>query len=226
MSHEQDMRMKYDAVIFDLDGLLLDSERIILETFVEACESFQIKADTSVVLRCIGVNRAKSEAILKAGLGENFPYDEVVSLWLQKHAAKAHQAPIPLKKGAQALLQRIKAAGLPIAVATSSPYDEAMLKLQNAGILDYFEFIVAGDQIQHSKPDPEIYLKVAQRLGVEASRCLALEDSNNGVKAAHAAGMVVVQVPDLVEPSESVKALGHVIVDSLAEVVPYLETSS
>jgi HAD superfamily hydrolase (TIGR01509 family) len=214
--------MKFEAVIFDMDGLLLDTERIALQTFRETCANFGIEVDRKVYLKCIGTNDSKTKEILISGYGETFPYDDFERLWLEKYGIEAYEKPVPLKEGAEPLLESIKRACLPMAVATSTSHEKAVLKLGNAGILDYFKLIVAGDQIKKSKPDPEIYLKTAGRLGVSPERCLALEDSDNGVQSAHAAGMTVIQIPDLVEPSETTKALGHIIVRSLREVEHYL----
>lgn len=111
-----------------------------------------------------------------------------------------------------------------MALATSTAHDEARVRLENAGLLDFFELIVAGDQVEHGKPDPEIYLKAAEGLELSTHQCLAIEDSDNGVRAAHSAGMVVIQVPDLAQPADHVRALGHTVLQSLGEVERYLES--
>jgi len=131
------------------------------------------------------------------------------------------ESPIPLKDGAEELLRYISSIEIPIAVATSTAIDRAQKKLKSSGILDYFDFIIGGDQVTRSKPDPEIYLKAASELSSEPSKCLALEDSANGVKAAVAAGMTVVQIPDLVQPGEELLSLGHIVLRSLYDVPKY-----
>lgn len=107
---------------------------------------------------------------------------------------------------------------MPAGVATSTAYDLARTKLTNAGIYDYFTFIVGGDQVFTSKPDPEIYLKAAQKHNVEPSQCIDFEDSGNGVLASYHAGISVIQVPDLVPPTKTLKSLGHRIVSSLHDI--------
>ena len=206
---------RFKALIFDMDGLLLDSERIALKTFLAACESAGFVPQSSVYLNCIGCNAEKSREILLNGYGPNFPYEEVMSHWDKNYAEQAFLKKVPLKPGVNNLLASIAAHGLPMAVATSTALDKATLKLKNAHILHYFKFIVAGDQVRQSKPHPEIYLKAAEKLEIRPEHCLALEDSDNGVKAAFAAGMTVFQVPDLVAPADEVKALGHKIINSL-----------
>jgi beta-phosphoglucomutase-like phosphatase (HAD superfamily) len=108
-----------------------------------------------------------------------------------------------------------------MAVATSTRTKRATEKLGDAGLLDYFKIVIGGDQVEQGKPDPEIYLKAASALSSAPSRCLALEDSANGVKAAVAAGMTVVQIPDLVPPSDELLQLGHIVLSSLADVPKY-----
>jgi beta-phosphoglucomutase-like phosphatase (HAD superfamily) len=108
-----------------------------------------------------------------------------------------------------------------MAVATSSRTEHAREKLRQAGLLDRFRIVIGADQVHRPKPDPEVYLKVAEFLGVEPRSCLALEDSEYGVRAAHAAGMTVVQVPDMIQPTADLRALGHIVLESLKEVAGY-----
>jgi HAD superfamily hydrolase (TIGR01509 family) len=214
--------MRFDAVIFDMDGLLLDTEKIALETFVATCQVLNIPMQRSVYNQCIGTNAEKTREILLSGFGEEFPYERMAELWNIKYREEALEKPVPLKQGVIGLLTRIAELELPMAIATSTAQDKARLKLRNAGILTFFELIVSGDQVQHSKPDPEIYLKAAGLLGKKPQRCLALEDSDNGVKSAHQAGMFVIQIPDLLQPSSETRQLGHKILDSLFDVARLL----
>ncbi len=216
--------MKHKAVVFDMDGLLLDSERIALEAFLKTCESIGFEPDQSVYRRCIGSNAERTKEILIKGYGPTFPFDDVMDIWREQYKKEAFDKPVPLKSGVIELLKTVKGIGLPMAIATSTAFKKAMIKLTNAGLGDFFNVIVAGDQVQRSKPDPEIYLAAASRLGKDPRDCLALEDSDNGVKSAHAAGMTIFQIPDLVEPSQEVISLGHRIVSSLLEVERYLSS--
>jgi beta-phosphoglucomutase-like phosphatase (HAD superfamily) len=112
---------------------------------------------------------------------------------------------------------------MPMAIATSTRYHDAVNALESAGNRDYFKFVIGGDHVTNSKPDPEIYLKTAYKLDVDPKECIVFEDSENGVKSAHAAGMNVIQVPDLAPPSEEIKRLGHRIYDSLEMVIVNFE---
>jgi len=116
------------------------------------------------------------------------------------------------------LLEHVKRIQIPVAVATSTRSTHALDRLAKAGLLDYFEFVVGGDQVKNSKPNPEIYLTATEKLQCDPKNCLAFEDSENGVRAALGAGLRVIQVPDLVVPSAEVVALGHTILASLSEV--------
>jgi HAD superfamily hydrolase (TIGR01509 family) len=213
---------KYQAAVFDMDGLLLDSERIALKTFISACNEYGFDPDVEVYYRCIGSNDIKTRQILIEGYGEQFPYEKIAKQWHNKYESEAENHPFPLKPGVNELLTLLEKQEIKIACATSTRHASAERKLANAGLLPYFDFIVGGDEIIKCKPDPEIYLKSCQKLGALPAECLALEDSDNGVLSAFAAGMQVVQVPDMLQPAEKVRALGHCIVSSLIDVMAFM----
>lgn len=211
----------FKAIIFDMDGLLLDSERIALNAFTETLHHFDQEPDNELFKRCIGTNAEMSGKIIREGLQDKVDHAVFNKIWDQKYTEKTTDKPIPLKTGVTELLAQIKEIKIPAAVATSTKTHKAEHKLRNADILDVFSFIVGGDQVERSKPHPDIYLKAAEKLGANPRNCLAFEDSENGVKSAFAAGLTVVQVPDLVAPSPSLEHLGHIIVDSLLDVLSY-----
>ncbi len=198
-----------------MDGLLLDTEKICMRCFMESCQLVGYKADPAIYVRCIGANAKKTKQILIEGHETPFPYDEIRRLWQTLYSREAYEKPVPLKPGAKELLEKLSTLGIPISVATSTSYDNALIKLKNAGIVNYFEFVVAGDQVSNSKPDPEIYLATADKHKVGVGQCIAFEDSENGVRAAYTAGINVIQVPDIVPPTDELRSLGHRIVDSL-----------
>ncbi|MFC1988858.1 HAD family hydrolase [Chloroflexota bacterium] len=215
--------MKYKAVIFDMDGLLIDSEKIALSMFVEACRENNFEPDINVYNRCIGGNRSRTREILLEGYGHDFPFEAIDELWRKKMAEESLNKPVPLKIGALPLLHDLEKAAVKKAVVTSTRQESALRILNNAQILHFFDFVLGGDQVSQGKPNPEIYLTACRKLGEEPANCLALEDSDNGVIAAFDAGLIVIQVPDLIEPSEKIKALGHKIVKSLKEVSGLLD---
>ncbi len=178
----------------------------------------KFEADPAIYIGCIGSNVDKTKEILIEGYGDSFPYDEIQSLWKRLYLKEVNKKPIPLKLGAKELLWKISDCGVPIGIATSTPYDLALIKLKKSGLFKYFKFVVAGDQVSKSKPDPEIYLTAANKHKVGVEQCIAFEDSENGVRAAYSAGITVIQVPDIVKPTDKLKSLGHEIVDSLCDV--------
>jgi HAD superfamily hydrolase (TIGR01509 family) len=213
------------AVVFDMDGLLLDTERLAMDTFFASCRQHGFEPETAVYVKCIGTRGDRTREILTEGYGADFPCDAVMAEWAARYDAHVLHRPVAEKKGARALLECLEARGVPLALATSTRTDVALRKLALARLDTFFRHVVGGDQVRHPKPDPEPYLTAAQRLGVSVRDCWALEDSENGVRSAHAAGMWVVQVPDLLAPTTELRALEHRIVASLEEVRELIEST-
>lgn len=212
---------QFELIIFDLDGLLIDSERIALEQFLLTAEEFGIEIDQTVYMQCIGTNARRVDEILSTALSHQTEYLSFKAAWRDRYKSLIERQEIPLKAGAIEILKDIKSRQQSIALATSTETPQAIIKLANAGISDYFNAVIGGDQVARSKPAPDIYLKAAQEFKVNPEKCLALEDSENGVNAAINAGMKVIQIPDLVAPSAALKQQGHIILKSLQEVINY-----
>ena len=204
-----------EAVVFDMDGLLLDTEKQALQGFRHACFSHGVTPNLPAYYRCIGSRSGDTRQILIDGHGPDFPFDDVVAAWNAYCVANFKNRPPPVKAGAREVLQTVREARLPCALATSTQAPTVTERLAAVDLDHYFDVKVTGDRIERGKPDPEIYLVAAAELGVEPARCWALEDSANGVRSAVAAGFSVVQVPDLVEPGAAIRAFGHVILPSL-----------
>lgn len=213
--------MNYQAAIFDMDGLLLDTERVCMRVFQEACEVQELPFYHEVYLSIIGRNAAGIEAIFRQAYGQDL--DRLHHEWRTRYNAVVKHRAIPVKKGVIELLEWLKAQSLPTAVATSTSKEVAKVKLELAGLSKYFDNLTTGCEVTNGKPDPEIYLLAAKRLNVEPHKCLAFEDSNNGVRAAVAANMTTYQIPDLVAPCEEVRQLGHAIAPSLQDVLSELK---
>ncbi len=212
---------RFEAIVFDMDGLLLDSERIVLDAFLLVCEHFELGDRTELLKQCIGTNRDYTRARMTEAFGSGVDFNEFKNMWTLKHEEIVGDDAMPLMDGARELLDLIQQLDIPRAVATSTRSAQALDRLEKADLLHYFEFVVGGDQVTNSKPDPEIYLAATQKLGRNPTSCLAFEDSENGVRAALGAGLRVIQVPDLVAPSANVRALGHTILASLRDVPGY-----
>lgn len=213
--------MNYQAAIFDMDGLLLDTERVCMRVFKQACKTVNQPFHEEIYLSIIGRNAAGIEKIFRAAYGDH--HDAIHAEWSKNYKAIVNHQAIPVKEGVIELLTWLKENQIPTAMATSTHKEVAQRKLELAGLSQYFDGITCGCEVSAGKPDPEIYLLAASRLGVEPTQCLAFEDSNNGVLSAVGAQMVTFQIPDLVEPSDEVKALNHYIVPSLHEALAQLK---
>lgn len=199
-----------DAVVFDLDGLLLDSERVYLEAFnrTQAMLGLTLPPDTYLAL--VGLSMRDIQSRLEACLQPATTADDFLNAW-DREIALHFQRPVPLKPGVASLCEHLFAIGTCLAVATSSNSQPAAERIERAGLARFFSAVVGGDQVLNGKPAPDIYVAAARLLGAPASRTAAFEDSDIGVRAALAAGLKTVQVPDLVRPAAATRRLGHVI---------------
>ena len=206
-----------EAVIFDMDGLLVDSEVMFRDCMNHVAALYGRDLPDSVFLRMVGLPGPVSRGIAIDHFGADFPIDEFnEAVW--NHARTRHEAGVPLKTGVVELLDHLDQAGLPRAVATSSSHAVVALQLGRNGILPRFQSVVAAGDYARGKPHPDPVLTAASRLAIDPARCLALEDSHNGVRAAQAAGMMVIMVPDLLEATDEMQELCIAIADSLHEV--------
>jgi HAD superfamily hydrolase (TIGR01509 family) len=210
------------AAVFDMDGLMLDSEPFALRALKLAGDRFGLAYTDEMLLGCIGLNAASSNAFLAEALGHEIPQGELSSAFLKEYDVELAQVRVPHKAGLIDLLEFLKGAGLRRAVATSTATALAERKLSDAGVLHYFEFVVGGDAVRQGKPAPDPYLQAASRLGLPVAACLALEDSDNGARSALAARMSVIVVPDIRMPSAPVRAAAEACLASLDHVRDYL----
>lgn len=206
--------MHYKAVLFDMDGLLIDSERQFFKSFLETCTEFKLPNMQQVFYDCIGLRSVDSSIVLQNALGPLVDLTAFNAAWGDR-AEQQRAKGIPLKSGAHELLSLLKDAGRPCVVATSTRTAHAQQHLQKAGIYDLITHVVGGDQVAKGKPEPEIYLKAAATAGFNAENCAAFEDSDPGTLAAVRSGATTVQVPDLKPPSQKTLALGHVVAHDL-----------
>ena len=211
---------QFDAVVFDMDGLLLDTERVALVASEVACEKIGVSFSREVYEACVGTKIEKTREILAEALEGQCGVDEYFAVWNEEFRLLADNG-IPLRPGVLVALNYFRDLGWPMGVATSSSTETAERHLNAYELIGYFEVGVGGDQVTYSKPDPEIFLLAAERLGKSPERCLAFEDSNNGARSAHAAGMTVVQIPDQVPTADDVHKAGVIILESLESVPGY-----
>lgn len=214
-------RVAFAAAIFDMDGLLLDSERPIRDAWLRAAREAGAALSEAAYLTVVGANDADSKAALSALLGGEDAYLRMqarVDALLRAHEA---QAGYPAKAGAGAILELLVARGVACGVASSTRRPEVHRRLEAAGLRGYFRSISGGDEVARGKPHPDLYLLAAGRLQVDPAACVAFEDTERGAHSALAAGMAVVIVPDLKRPGPATQAACLGVLESLADALPH-----
>ncbi|WBW95994.1 HAD family hydrolase [Oceanirhabdus sp. W0125-5] len=212
------------AVVFDMDGLMFDTERLTIKAWDYAGEKIGIGKMGHMVYKTLGMNIESARKVFIEEYGERVTEED-----LSKHAKEFfhdyyNYHGIPMKPGLIELLTYLKENNYKIAVATSSNKEVALRHFKRANITDYFDVIVCGDMIENSKPAPDIYLKASELLGVSPSECLALEDSPNGINSAFSAQLIPVMIPDLIEPTEELSGIVHSKLTNLHEVIELLNS--
>ena len=207
-----------DAFVFDMDGLLLNTETLARRALMRAGHALDLPMTEAFCASLIGIAADGSRKLLYDRYGEDAPADDFFSLATREMTAQIDAGALALQPGVEALLDGLDRCSIPRSVATSSGGDKARHHLAAAGILDRFDHIVTRDDVAAGKPRPDLFLEAARRLRKAPGRCLALEDSYNGVRAAHAAGMPVVMVPDLLAPTDEMRETCLAILDSLQQV--------
>ena len=185
------------AVVFDMDGVLFDTESVGFAAWDYACKKLGIAPASGLAYKTLGMNAAAVDGILKEYYGENFELEAFHRLCREYTYTYFAENGVPQKPYVHDALNALKNSGFQIALASSTGKTGVLRNLESAGITDYFEVIISGDMIEKSKPEPDIYLKAAEVLGVNPDECFAVEDSKNGILSAHGAGMKVIMVPDL-----------------------------
>ncbi len=210
---------KFGAIIFDMDGVIFDSERLYMQCCREAAEIFGADNIEEVVLSCIGLNTEKTHERYRSAYGDDFPLAEFWKEATTRFAGKAQGGLLPVKDGAAEILEKLKNDGMPVALASSTRTEMVIRELTAAELDGYFNVIIGGDMVTKSKPEPDIFLLAAEKLGIKIEDCAVIEDSMNGIRAARASGAYVIMVPDLVQPTEEDSQLyTDAVLPSLNEV--------
>ncbi len=214
--------MSLRGVVFDMDGVLFDTEAIYDEAWREAACRLRIADIEPAILACKGVNDAFTRAYFER------EYPQVDYPAFDREASRCFEEIIearglPEKPGLHEILNLLRRAGVPVALATSTGRERCLRHLAKSGVEAHFQAIVAGDQVAHGKPAPDIYRAACAALGLNPADCVAVEDSYNGVRSAHAAGLRVAMVPDLLPATAEMRALAWRVFDSLNELAAELE---
>ncbi|MBR5094700.1 MAG: HAD family phosphatase [Oscillospiraceae bacterium] len=209
------------AVLFDMDGVLLDSERAVLAVWQGLGAELGLAEVGEVFRRCIGTNKARTGEIFRSAYpGLDFARFDGEAR--RRFRARYGGGRLPLKPGAAEILAALREREVPLALASSTERAVVRQELDEAGLLTFFDALVCGDEVTRSKPDPEIFLRAAAKLDMAPRRCFVVEDSFNGVRAAAAAGMRPLMVPDMVPPDEEMERLAEGIFPDLAAAGRYL----
>jgi HAD superfamily hydrolase (TIGR01509 family) len=190
-----------EAVIFDMDGLLIDTEAVYIKAYMAGAAIMGVEMPLAFCHSMIGTPSPECDRMIQEFFGPAFPLDDFNG-HVNGHAHRLLEAGVPVKPGAAELLAFLSERGLPLAVATSSSRRTTERHLGRAGLLGHFHALATRDDVVRGKPHPDIHLEAARRLGAAPERCLAFEDSNTGLTAAHAAGTMAIMVPDIMAPTD------------------------
>lgn len=216
--------MEQKLVIFDMDGLMIDSERLTREAYRIALVLRGYRLDSAFYQTLLGRPVGEIRQRFFERYGPDFPFDETVATVHNALENRFHGKGVPLKRGLVPLLDYLRTTDCLIAVATSSDRRRVADILQTANVTAYFDLIVCGDEVTHGKPDPEPFLRCCEKAGCKPSNAIVLEDSEPGILAAHRAGIACFAVPDLVYPRAEFAEKSFRVVDSLLDVLQVLKT--
>ncbi len=212
----------YKAVVFDMDGVIFDSERAVMQCWKEVASRHNIPDIEKAILACTGTTMVRTREIMLNLYGADFPYDEYARESSVIFHSRYDGGRLPMKPGVKELLTFLKEHDKKIALASSTRQQVVTDELRDAGIIEYFDRIICGDMVSRSKPAPDIFLKACEELNVSPSDSYAIEDSYNGIRAAHAGGLHPIMVPDLLPADEEMQSLAEIVLPSLTSVMEYL----
>lgn len=212
-----------NTVVFDMDGVLFDTERLCEQSWLVTAEEEGLPDMEKIFPRCIGLNANDSRKIVMEAYGEDFAYEDFrqrASKWFRDYIDKNG---LPIKPGTREILAWLKKSGWRVGLASSTRRSTVLEHLEQAGIGEFFSVVITGDMVEHSKPRPDIYLLACRELGAAPEEAYAIEDSPNGIRSAYAAGMTPLMVPDMIAPDQEMARLSRKIFSDLGEVLDFLK---
>ena len=211
------------GAIFDMDGLMLDTEKLLVRFWRQAASEYGYDMTDEDVFGIRSLSRKYSVPRLKERFGQEFPFEEVRSRRIKLMNDFIDQNGFEVKRGLFELLSYLKDSGKSIAVATATARDRATDYLRRINALDYFDAVICGDMVTNGKPEPDIYITAANELGIPCDECAAFEDSPNGVLSAYRAGCQVIMIPDLTQPTEEILPTLSGVYSDLEKAIAYFE---
>jgi len=210
------------GIAFDMDGLMFDTERLAVEGWVFAGKQMGLNISKDIIIKTLGLNIEDTKRILFNNLGEAFDFSAARKIRVDYVTSYVENNGIPIKTGLIELLDYLYSNHFKITVATSTERERAQYYINKAGISKYFNKFICGDMIKRGKPEPDIYLRASEIIGVNPYECLALEDSPLGILSAYKAGMKPVMIPDLLQPNDETNSLLYAKLPSLFDVIELL----
>lgn len=217
------MQRKINGAIFDMDGLMIDTEKLLVRFWEESAFEYGYNMTDENVYEIRSLSRKYSIPLLKGIFGEEFPFNEIRNRRIVLMNDYINKYGFEVKKGLFEILEYLKTNNYRIAVATATERDRAESYLKKINAYKYFDAIICGDMVKNGKPAPDIYLTASEKLGLPSTECVAFEDSPNGIKSAYTAGCKVIMIPDLTQPDENIKPLLSGVYESLDKSVDFFE---
>lgn len=211
------------GAVFDMDGLMIDTEKLYLRYWKQAAADFGYKMEDNHVFAIRSLARRFSNPLLKSFFGDEFPVDDVRQRRTELINSDIEKNGIKPKKGLFELLGFLKRENIKIAVATATPRDRTLMYLGKINVIEEIDAIICGDMVTMGKPNPEIYLTAAEQLQLPPCQCAAFEDSPNGIKSAYSAGCQAVMIPDMTPPDEELLPMLSAVYDNLSDAIQYFK---
>ena len=210
------------AVVFDMDGVIFDTERAVIEVWKEVADKHGIPDIVDFCTDCIGINAVATKQKFIEHYGDKYSYDDIRAEKTGIIRDRFRKGTIDIKEGAEFILKSLKDHGFKIALASSTREEAVREELTLMNLISYFDEIVTGDMVERSKPEPDIFIKACEKLGVAPSETFGIEDSFNGIRSCHEAGLVTIMVPDLLMPTDEIRDLSDIVCKDLYDAFDYI----